>query len=247
MKAGNMKKSLLALVGAGIGLFAIASSAQAGFVITATKTVSGAFDVWQVSAQNDGQGGTGTQLIGLNINLQTVTALGAPTSDSGTAFRVDFATDNSGDGINDANIFGGAPTGAGRAFGNALGTFVRLGNNTSNWSAPAAGQSPSPFESDPDGDGITDTAIAAAYSNLHQLHIEGITLLGADASAAPGLKFANVVVPTGVAFTVSGSILGNLGEFTSIGTNQFPTVPEPSSMAVIGLAIGGLIARRRKA
>jgi len=195
MKAGkNMKKALLSL--AGIGLVSLFSTtANAAFVISETHTTASGNDTYVIRALNNGTGGTGTKLNGMTINVQTVDAAGQPIS-TGGAFKFDMAGDISGDGVNDPNIFGGSPTGATRAFGSALGTFGRIGT-PANWSGPASGQQPQPYDSDPDGDGIPNSDPSVLYGNLHLLHIEGVTLGPADANVT-AQPFFNIVVPMGL-------------------------------------------------
>ena len=61
------------------------------------------------------------------------------------------------------------------------------------------------------------------------------------------VRSGNVIVPAGHVFTVSGSILPNAGGNTSLPQYQvnFSTVPEPTSLGFVGLAMLALGRRRR--
>lgn len=212
----------------GIAAMACSSPSWAGFLVvqTAAWNVSGSgFDVYQYAVLNNGEGGTGTKLVGISLDIKTVDYQGIPSTDYG--LKVDLSSDYSGDGVNEANIFGGPPSGAVRNFGSVAGTFARIGNNTVNWVGVASGQSPFPFDTDPDGDQVSDSPINPAYLDLHTLHIEGISLLPPDASNTP-VKFANIVVPAGRNVLAHVSFLGDAGEFSAY-QNAYSIIPEPSA------------------
>jgi len=88
-----------------------------------------------------------------------------------------------------------------------------------------------------------------AYSNLHSLEIAGFTTsttAGANGVAdnVTPVSFANIVVPIGTTFTVSGNVGGNMGSEQTFSIGNV-TVPEPTSIGFVMLS-GAALLRRRK-
>ena len=177
---------------------AIAGQARAAFTVAvSTGTVSGPDTIYNVSALNTG-GTTGTKLDEIDSTITT------PGTTSSTALVIQLA-DLDGDGANDANV-----TGSGLNTTTSPFTFERIGSYAS---FSAAFISPSPTTTDPGGTGAPTQSINAAYTggNVHSLDIAGISSTGGVVANATATIFAHIVVPTGTAFTVAGTVGGDMG------------------------------------
>jgi hypothetical protein len=154
-----------------------------------------------VSALNTGVNGTGTGLIAMDISVTT------PGTGSAGAMRVDMADDIDGDGSPDANVVGtpdqtfGQPT---PTFGSNLGTFLGLPSSASGKIVSGS----FPLVLSPEDYETTIGTLDPAFSHLHSLQV--ISLGGVLDNSSP-VPFANIVVPTGTTFDLSGYLGGDLG------------------------------------
>jgi len=234
-----MKNSIVGMTLAFAVALLSAPTAHAAFVVSQIKTTATGVEIYQIQALNDGTGGTGTQLAGIDLTLRTVNAAGQPIA-TGGAFKMDLdSQDFSGDGVFDANV-----SGAGRTYGNSTGTWMRIGNTlTSSW--VLANVNPAAFDSDPGVTGTQTQPVDPAYANLHVFGVAGIFTAGGGVAAnATPAKFVNIVVPTGTLWDLNGTIGGNLGDPQTIfATNA----PEPGSLALVTIGLLAFAGRRRTA
>jgi len=226
-------------------------AAHGDFILSVTSTVVGSDTDYVLSAQNNGLNGTGTSLLAVDCTLTT------PGSGTTGAMIVAF-TDIDGDSIPDANVIGyiaPIPPGTGQpdAYPNIigpgqppkiLGTFIRVGE--ANFVDSALAVVPGAYLS---SDGPLDPAYLDG--TLHSLRV--VEAGGKETSGLNGpvitpvldvtpVAIANIVVPDGTSWTASGSLSGDLGAIQPFSI----TVPEPSSVALLGLGGIGLLNRRRR-
>lgn len=234
------------MVGAAMSGGLLAQSAHASFIITLTAPVASGGDlVYQVQALDTAVGAdTGTNLLAFD---STITTPGTSTS---TALVVDFV-DIDGDGVADADVIG-APVASGSgtapSFGTAVGTFERLGASAK---FNVASVTPADYDTDPGGTGSQTQSVDPAYSDLHSLEIAGFTTSTAGgangvADSTTPVSFANVVVPAGTTFTVSGDVGGNTGSEQAFTISNGVSVPEPASIGVFVMSGAALLRRRRR-
>jgi hypothetical protein len=228
MRKISSKLILPAIAAAGAvtgGLFS--SSAKADFTLVLSGPVTGSGDsVYTLSVENNGPTGaqnTGTQLDGFQM---TVATAGTSTA---TALVVKFEP-VSGTVTNDANILGepanGQSASAYMQYGSTaaanLGTFMNQGGYTSAFSLAtvvSAQSASGPFTTDSsmannnDWESVPSKHVTQTvnpnFSNLHSLEIAGTQSNYPDNTFfAP---IVNIVVPTGVGFTINGQVGGNSG------------------------------------
>lgn len=231
-------KALIAAAALLIG----AQAAHAGWTFTEVVVQDPAlpgFDVHQYYAKLDPSGAEAGA-----TGLQSVDA--TLTSNNDMKFKF---IDTNQDGIPDAAINGNGITDTvARAATSAnLGTFIRSGDPTGGPFFPAT-VDPAVYQSvDIDGDGVADPGgdPAVAYAHVKSFRVAGIAQGGKDPKAvtdAKGSLFGLAVVPTGSTVTFTGSLAADSGPITNFA---FP-VPEPTSLAVLGLGGLAVLGRRRR-
>lgn len=230
MKQAAKKMALASMVGA--GMLVAASAAQAGFVITDTATVAGANTVYVFSALDDGTltspgNDTGTNLLALNSTITT------------SAPMLIQLLDTNLDGSPDANIVG-----IGQDFGSTAGTFQFIADQSS-FNTGLAAATPTPFTSKKVGKTITPIDPSYTNQTVTSLNEQGFASgfqdvngkngIEADATAGPQ-PFANVVVPTGTAVSISGTLGGDTGTpfafavtIPGTGTGTITTATSPTT------------------
>jgi hypothetical protein len=232
------------LLAAAAGLWMVPST-KADFVVTTgdelgnvianngavgSETIGGVkYNIYIIQALNNGANGTGSDLLGANIEV-----------DSTKPILVDL-TDTNGDGLADANVFGqnvGA-NGNDAFFGSGAGTFIgvsdasytktnfsgeqtklayvnaQTGNNQPGdlagnsaivaSTAAVSGRNPQPaipIDSAFTSSSVTALQVAATLGEGSSNFTGGIQ---ANSTSGPA-PFANIVVPAGTAFTVTGQL-----------------------------------------
>jgi len=245
MKMGSKATSLFLAV---VCAFLMAGSAQAaqvfgGFQVDHTKTAGtgtlAGFDIYQFFALNLGTGpqtGT-TRLVAIEM------AGFANVNDPNTNIKFDFR-DLDSDGVNDANVLG---SGINLTQTDTTGSFVRVGAFTPN--PGDAGFDPvGRLSADPDT-GTTVRDPQTIFANKKSFRVVGFANPGALATPAQnsgkGAFFMEVVVPTGAVPKAVGKLSAESGP--SVDIDYTAQVPEPTTMAVIGVAAVGFLSRRRRA
>jgi hypothetical protein len=228
-----MRKYAVLAAAAGLALTGVA---KADFIIDHTRVAitSGQFsgdDMVTFTVTNNGLGNT----VGTSKLLAVDVTMGS--TDANPKFFI-RTYDNDGSGINDdADLAGNA--------GTPLGSFVRAGTT-----AQFTIVSSNPPLNSPD-DQVT-TKANAPYTDGQSLPgfemVGAANLTGGGVNVATPKTFAVAVVPTGQQVHLSGLLGAESGDalpFTADapGTN----VPEPTSLGLLTLGLGGLMVRRRRA
>lgn len=233
-------KSLLA--GAVIGLTTLSASAE--IIITSTRTAgsgaSNGLDIVRFFAafsptSPEGTAGAGG-LQSVNVTLESSGNMKFKTSDFDFDGELDI--DTTAATISDAVARTNNTTNTG--------TFIRVPVTSS---FVVVGSSPSGSRSDTDGDMSPDTEPTQTFAAVKSFRIEGFQSSGFDAQAktanagqvGAGALFAVAVVPTGSTVRAFGGVAGDKG-----ATTFFDTVPEPTSLALVGGLAMGLLGRRRR-
>jgi hypothetical protein len=233
------------LAAASIGALFGGTSARGDFIVTLSgPTTIGGDDVYVLAAKNDGTLSSGNQLQATDTTI-----------DSASPLVIDLAADVDGDGTPDADIAGQADYFAANpqpSFGTAIGTFIGIASSGNplnvnsrvassslnadfvNANAGVAGAPQADYLSskgtvDPNFTGGTVTALEIASS-----FTSGGTLATNNA-----VHFANIVVPTGTAFTVHGSLGGNTGNpFSFVATSANGALPAVGLLGTVGTLAG---------
>jgi hypothetical protein len=250
-----MRMGIKSILAAAIVSGAMTLSASAAFVVTETITpgTSGlaGFDIHRYFAAFDPTtsdealaGANGLQSV--KVTLTTLFAPGDTTTPSTTNFKFKF-TDLDFDGENDADVNGNTISDTvGRTNNSTIGTFARV-NPISSFSVQAL--SPAGARSDTNSDGTPDTIPTDNYAAVKNFRVEGFSQNppagpGYDASAkstGPGALFAVAIVPTGKAVRAQGALSPDKG-----GVTNFDTVPEPTTLGLLGIGAVAAMARRRR-
>jgi len=266
----SMRKSLL---GFGLGALLMAGAASAAPVGTVpTGTAPGltdgdftvtidltpgqgaltGFDIYRYFAKFTPTSATGLTASGLQSVKTTLDVLAAP-GDTATPvpananLRFKFV-DQDFDDVPDADITGASITDtAGRTNNTTIGTFIRV-----NPSGSFAAQSVSPggARSDPDSNGTPDFDPSVTYAAVKSFRVEGFEKnppdgpgfdSSAETTSTTGALFAVAIVPSGRGVRAQGQLAADKGV-----TVFFDTVPEPTSLGLIGLGGAALLGRRRR-
>jgi hypothetical protein len=257
-----MKKfaSLLAVAVIATG----AASADANIIITATRTTTTlnttsqgftplggtqgqAVDVIALKVQNDGVGGTGSLITGIDLTAVTP---GAGSTGNFIFKAIDAVGDNTIPGAMTVDVAAqlGSLLQNNASFNGPFGSYIRYGSPTgfvTVWNSPASPGGTFPENrQDTNNDGATDFNPVPNYTDNHSFEVVGGVLGGVDASAAAGINLGTLVVPVGTNISLNGIISSESADTVVSFTTA--AIPEPASLGLLGLGGLALLNRRRR-
>jgi len=202
-----------------------------GWKINVAETPGSTGDLYKIFALNTGTGDqAGTaNVLGITLNYHDTTG-------KGLLVR---SLDN-GDGTTSYNFDGTVvPTGT----GSTRGTYVGAGAAAKWFTVEENGDTTTPGTGP--GSGLPDPA---SFSNVHVVGLANFAAGGVPAGTAAngglGAQIGQIVIHSGDQFSADGSIGAENGPQSNF---TFTNVPEPASISLLGLGLGALVARRRRA
>lgn len=232
-------KKLLAGVVAAVLLGLGASSAQAGFEIRELRTTSGGVDTVNLYAFNNGAGGSGTKVLGIEVTVNALGVSSAVAAGSGIqsiavpgmggsvlANGLDvYLVDTDEDGFPDAvDVTGMSST---------TKSYLRAGT-TATWVGTLSSTDANFL------DGEVDFMSHTGFNNA------GGLIADSTSPSGYGARFAVLRVPAGSAIQVAGKI-GSETLFEQVINTNDAAIPEPATLGLLSLGALGLMARRRRA
>jgi hypothetical protein len=208
----KLKVAACALASAGLAGWMGTPAAQGSFIISDTSSVSGSDTIYEFFATNAG-GGTGTTLEVMNITVAL----------QSNHLVIDNAADIDGDTKVDADVTG-APDETNHttqpAFGAVTGSFMGLvASSSSTTNADTSAETINTVNAN--GSAADYLSSAGTVSSLFtngtvstlQMKVTATGSLngGLGPVATSAIPFANIVVPTGTGFKLSGTMTGNSG------------------------------------